>query len=238
MGAAMKNAVTSGRCRPGLRTRVRAFSERPALEAERHRHDLEVGRCRRSGGRSEDAPPPVQWPDGGWQIKPDYIVEGPTYEVPAKGHRRVDVVRRAGRLHEGHVGHVDRGAAEPARGDASRVSLLHPAHSGGPVQRGDAAAADPARRGGERDPPGGGRGGPGDQAAGPTRGAEGPAGRRGISRNSRSPLRPERRHGVDRRVLRAGTTASRLPSLQRGEADPGGHRHRRQRALHAERQPS
>ena len=36
-------------------------------------------------GSSADAPPPVQWPEGGWQIKPDYIVEGPTYEVPAKG---------------------------------------------------------------------------------------------------------------------------------------------------------
>jgi hypothetical protein len=27
----------------------------------------------------------VQWPEDGWQIKPDYIVDGPTYEVPAKG---------------------------------------------------------------------------------------------------------------------------------------------------------
>ena len=27
----------------------------------------------------------MQWPEDGWQIKPDYIVEGPTYEVPAKG---------------------------------------------------------------------------------------------------------------------------------------------------------
>jgi hypothetical protein len=36
-------------------------------------------------GNVNDAPSPVQWPDGGWQIKPDYIVEGPTYDVPAKG---------------------------------------------------------------------------------------------------------------------------------------------------------
>jgi len=36
-------------------------------------------------GDPKDAPPPVQWPEGGWQIKPDYIVEGPTYDVPAKG---------------------------------------------------------------------------------------------------------------------------------------------------------
>ena len=36
-------------------------------------------------GDAKDALPPVQWPEGGWQIKPDYIVEGPTYDVPAKG---------------------------------------------------------------------------------------------------------------------------------------------------------
>lgn len=36
-------------------------------------------------GDTKDAPPPVQWAEGGWQIKPDYIVEGPTYDVPAKG---------------------------------------------------------------------------------------------------------------------------------------------------------
>src|SRR5262245_29450236 len=36
-------------------------------------------------GDAKDAPPPVQWPEDGWQIKPDYVVEGPTYDVPAKG---------------------------------------------------------------------------------------------------------------------------------------------------------
>jgi len=30
----------------------------------------------------KDAPPPVRWPEG-WQIQPDVIVEGPTYDVPA-----------------------------------------------------------------------------------------------------------------------------------------------------------
>ena len=35
-------------------------------------------------GDLKDAPAPVQWPADGWQIKPDIIVEGPTYEVPAK----------------------------------------------------------------------------------------------------------------------------------------------------------
>jgi hypothetical protein len=36
-------------------------------------------------GDAKDAPAPVQWPEGGWQIKPDFIVDGPTYDVPAKG---------------------------------------------------------------------------------------------------------------------------------------------------------
>ena len=33
----------------------------------------------------KDAPPPVQWPENGWEIKPDVIVNGPSYDVPAKG---------------------------------------------------------------------------------------------------------------------------------------------------------
>jgi hypothetical protein len=36
-------------------------------------------------GNVKDAPSPIQWPENGWQIKPDYIVDGPKYEVPAKG---------------------------------------------------------------------------------------------------------------------------------------------------------
>ena len=83
-------------------------------------------------GDPKDAPPPVQWPEGGWQIKPDYIVEGPNYDVPAKRHCGVDVVRRAWRLRERHVGHVDRSSSEPAGRDASRVSLLCSAQSGHP----------------------------------------------------------------------------------------------------------
>jgi hypothetical protein len=36
-------------------------------------------------GNPSDAPAPIVWPDGGWQIKPDLIVDGPSYDVPAKG---------------------------------------------------------------------------------------------------------------------------------------------------------
>lgn len=36
-------------------------------------------------GDAKDAPPPVQWPEKGWEIKPDIVVNGPDFHVPAKG---------------------------------------------------------------------------------------------------------------------------------------------------------
>jgi hypothetical protein len=36
-------------------------------------------------GDAKDAPPPVQWPEDGWSIKPDVVVKGPDFHVPAKG---------------------------------------------------------------------------------------------------------------------------------------------------------
>src|SRR5262245_27002482 len=36
-------------------------------------------------GDAKDAPPPVQWPENGWRIRPDIIVNGPEFKVPAKG---------------------------------------------------------------------------------------------------------------------------------------------------------
>jgi len=36
-------------------------------------------------GDAKDAPPPVQWPEKGWQIKPDIIVDLPEFKVPATG---------------------------------------------------------------------------------------------------------------------------------------------------------
>jgi hypothetical protein len=41
-------------------------------------------------GDASDAPQPVQWPADGWQIRPDLIVQGPTFSVPA--HPKNDVV--------------------------------------------------------------------------------------------------------------------------------------------------
>jgi hypothetical protein len=36
-------------------------------------------------GDPKDAPAPITFPDGGWMMKPDLVVEGPTYNVPARG---------------------------------------------------------------------------------------------------------------------------------------------------------
>jgi hypothetical protein len=34
-------------------------------------------------GNPKDAPPPITWPENGWFIKPDVIVRGPAFSVPA-----------------------------------------------------------------------------------------------------------------------------------------------------------
>jgi hypothetical protein len=36
-------------------------------------------------GDPKDAPAPIQWPDEGWQIQPEVIVELPVYKVPGRG---------------------------------------------------------------------------------------------------------------------------------------------------------
>lgn len=36
-------------------------------------------------GDVKDSPPPVHWPENGWEIKPDIVVKGPDFHVPAKG---------------------------------------------------------------------------------------------------------------------------------------------------------
>jgi hypothetical protein len=82
----IRNAVTSGKMPPWF-----ADADYGHFLNERRlsRSDIEtITRWADAGapeGDPKDAPRPVQWPDGGWQIKPDYIVEGPTYEVPVKG---------------------------------------------------------------------------------------------------------------------------------------------------------
>jgi len=36
-------------------------------------------------GDPQDLPPPLSWPENGWQIEPDVVVSLPAYSVPAKG---------------------------------------------------------------------------------------------------------------------------------------------------------
>ena len=36
-------------------------------------------------GNAKDAPPPKQWPAGGWEVQPDIIVDSPEFDVPASG---------------------------------------------------------------------------------------------------------------------------------------------------------
>src|SRR5713226_4596903 len=36
-------------------------------------------------GDAKDAPAPIQWPADGWRIKPDLVIDGPEFKVPAKG---------------------------------------------------------------------------------------------------------------------------------------------------------
>ena len=58
-------------------------------------------------GSPKDAPAAIVWPDGGWQIKPDVIVDGPTYQCTGDGNRGVDLDRRARALQRRHVGDVN-----------------------------------------------------------------------------------------------------------------------------------
>ena len=77
-------------------------------------------------GDPKDAPPPVDWPADGWEIKPDIVVRGPEFRVPARTPN--DVVEwvtypDSERVHQGHVDHVARNQAERDGRDASH--LLH-----------------------------------------------------------------------------------------------------------------
>ena len=83
---AIKNAVvTRNDAAMVCGSELRTFPERAAVETS----DIDtIARWADAGapeGDAKDAPPRVQWAGGGWQIKPDYIVEGPTYDVPPKG---------------------------------------------------------------------------------------------------------------------------------------------------------
>ena len=75
-------------------------------------------------GDPKDAPPAIEWPADGWQIKPDVIVRGPEFRVPAQSaeeRHRVGDDDHPERIHEGHVDHVARAQAERSDGDAPHL---------------------------------------------------------------------------------------------------------------------
>ncbi len=83
---AMKTAVASRKMPPWFADPgVGHFRNDRTLSAE----DIDViSKWADSGapeGDAKDAPSPVAWPDKGWQIKPDLIVDMPEFKVPAKG---------------------------------------------------------------------------------------------------------------------------------------------------------
>jgi hypothetical protein len=84
--AAMKAAVVSRKMPPWFADpRYGHFSNDRALKQT----EIDTIVAWADGGAKEgdpkDAPAPVAWPADGWQIKPDYIVKGPQYNVPATG---------------------------------------------------------------------------------------------------------------------------------------------------------
>jgi len=83
---AMKAAVESRKMPPWFADpRYGHFSNDRALK----QNEIDTVVAWADGGAKEgdpkDAPPAVAWPADGWQIKPDYIVKGPQYNVPAQG---------------------------------------------------------------------------------------------------------------------------------------------------------
>jgi hypothetical protein len=83
---AMKTAVASRKMPPWFADpKYGHFSNDRALKQS----EIDTIVAWADGGAKEgdvkDAPPPVAWPADGWLVQPDYIVKGPSYDVPAKG---------------------------------------------------------------------------------------------------------------------------------------------------------
>jgi hypothetical protein len=83
---AIRNAVASRKMPPWFAdSRYGHFSNDPSpsqAEIDTLVHWANDGALE---GDPRDLPPPVQWPEGGWQIHPDVIVSLPAHRVPAKG---------------------------------------------------------------------------------------------------------------------------------------------------------
>jgi hypothetical protein len=83
---AIRTAVASRRMPPWFADpRYGHFANDPSLS----RKEIDTIVNWANGGAPEgdpsDLPPPIPWPEDGWQIQPDVVVSLPAYRVPAKG---------------------------------------------------------------------------------------------------------------------------------------------------------
>lgn len=83
---AVKSAVTTGKMPPWFAdARYGHFANDRSLK--KSEIDLLVAWADRGApeGDPKDAPPQKPWPAGGWLLQPDIILDGPEFDVPAKG---------------------------------------------------------------------------------------------------------------------------------------------------------
>src|ERR1700679_2290424 len=82
---AIRNAVASRKMPPWFADpRSAQFANNPSLTPEEIDTLVKWADDGAREGDPRDSPPPVRWPEGGWQIQPDAVVSLPAYRVPAK----------------------------------------------------------------------------------------------------------------------------------------------------------
>jgi hypothetical protein len=83
---AIRNAVVSRKMPPWFADpRYGHFANDPSLPQTEIDTLVNWANTGALEGDPRDLPPPIQWPEGGWQIAPDVVVSLPAYRVPAKG---------------------------------------------------------------------------------------------------------------------------------------------------------
>lgn len=83
---AIRNAVASRKMPPWFAdSRYGHFANDPSLTETEIETFVNWANDGALEGDPKDLPPPVQWPEGGWQIQPDVVVSLPAYRVPANG---------------------------------------------------------------------------------------------------------------------------------------------------------
>jgi hypothetical protein len=165
-------------------------------------------------GNPKDAPAAVKWPADGWEIQPDFVVNGPEVAVPAKPKANVIewtyITVPSGFKEDTWVTSME---IRPQRafGHPPHLRLLQAAHRGHGVQQARVVAA-PAGR----------------ERLGASRSRRWRMDGICRSRCWREPMVPEG-------LLRPGAVHAGLPVVSCGEADQGGQRYGVPASLHAER---